>query len=142
MSGDVHSPEQGRDEAFVAFDQLAKERDRLADERDAAADARELAAGFPHTYARLDREHARLDREQAAADRARAARAADAAEELESQLRQAMETRGVIGQAQGLLMARYGIGPEEAFGLLVKRSQDTNTKLHDIAERLVAEATS
>jgi AmiR/NasT family two-component response regulator len=48
-------------------------------------------------------------------------------------LRLAVEHRDVIGQAKGILMERHGIGAEDAFQRLVKISQDTNTKLHEIA---------
>lgn len=52
-------------------------------------------------------------------------------------LRRAVETRNVIGQAQGLLMERYGLDPRRAFELLRRYSQDTNTKLRDVAVQLV-----
>lgn len=48
-------------------------------------------------------------------------------------LRLALVHRDLIGQAKGMLMERHGIGPEEAFQRLRKISQDTNTKLHDVA---------
>jgi GAF domain-containing protein len=38
---------------------------------------------------------------------------------VESNLRIALESRDAIGQAKGVLMERYKIGPTEAFGLLV-----------------------
>ncbi len=63
--------------------------------------------------------------------------AADAAGEEASGLREAMEGRAVIGQAQGLLMAEHGITAAEAFDLLVKASQNSNVKLRDIAAQLV-----
>ncbi|MET7998314.1 ANTAR domain-containing protein [Amycolatopsis sp. NPDC005232] len=50
-----------------------------------------------------------------------------------AQLREALQTREVIGRATGLLMAQRRCGPDEAFGLLTKLSQDTNTKLRDVA---------
>ena len=43
-----------------------------------------------------------------------------------------------IGQAQGILMERFGLEAEEAFAVLTRRSQDTNTKLLDVAECLIA----
>lgn len=46
----------------------------------------------------------------------------------------------MIGQAQGLLMARLGIGPDEAFALLVRASQDRNIKLRELARSLVHDA--
>jgi GAF domain-containing protein len=41
-------------------------------------------------------------------------------------LRRAIDSRDVIGQAKGILMARRGIGSGEAFDILRKSSQDLN----------------
>jgi GAF domain-containing protein len=54
------------------------------------------------------------------------------------QLEEALETRGVIGQAMGILMAREGISAEAAFELLKTGSQHSNTKLREIAAQIVA----
>ncbi len=51
------------------------------------------------------------------------------------QLQQALQTRTVIGQATGLLMAQEGLSSEEAFQKLVHVSQTANVKLRDIAMR-------
>lgn len=53
-------------------------------------------------------------------------------------LHEALETRTVIGQAQGILMAREGIGAAEAFDILRRASQRTNRKLREIAAEMVA----
>jgi hypothetical protein len=58
------------------------------------------------------------------------------AEEV-AQLREALESRDVIGQAKGILMERHGIGADEAFARLVQMSQSGNVKLREIAENLV-----
>jgi len=50
------------------------------------------------------------------------------------QLRRALDSRDAIGQAKGILMARRGIGAEEAFDLLRRTSQEVNVKLRDLAE--------
>ncbi len=55
----------------------------------------------------------------------------------QSQLLQAVASRGLIGQAQGILMERHKITADQAFALLVSASQWTNRKLQDIAEQLV-----
>ncbi|MCG6494238.1 SpoIIE family protein phosphatase [Kitasatospora sp. A2-31] len=52
-------------------------------------------------------------------------------------LRRAMRTRGVIEQAKGMLAERLGCSPDEAFGHLVRLSQDSNRRLADIAAGLV-----
>ncbi|MET7767552.1 PAS and ANTAR domain-containing protein [Nocardia sp. NPDC005366] len=57
---------------------------------------------------------------------------------LEEVLPDLVASRAVIEQAKGVLMVVYGIGPDQAFHVLRWRSQDTNTKLRTIAERLIA----
>ncbi|MDQ6695880.1 MAG: GAF and ANTAR domain-containing protein [Actinomycetota bacterium] len=54
--------------------------------------------------------------------------------ELTEQLREALQTRDVIGQAKGVLMARHGITAEEAFSRIRIASQHQNRKLRTIAE--------
>jgi len=51
-------------------------------------------------------------------------------------LRTAIDTRDVIGQAKGILMERLRLTPEAAFAVLVATSQQTNQKLHSVAEQL------
>jgi hypothetical protein len=55
-------------------------------------------------------------------------------------LRAALRSRQTIGLACGLVMARFGIGPEEAFAYLSRRSQDSNRKLRTVAGDIVREA--
>jgi GAF domain-containing protein len=57
-------------------------------------------------------------------------------EQNQQELRIAVSTREVIGQAQGILMERFKITADLAFRLLVRASQDTNRKLRDIAQEL------
>jgi GAF domain-containing protein len=58
--------------------------------------------------------------------------------ELEAeQLRRAIDSRDVIGQAKGILMARRGISADEAFELLRRTSQDMNLKLRELAHTVV-----
>jgi transcriptional regulator with GAF, ATPase, and Fis domain len=57
--------------------------------------------------------------------------------ELADQMRTAMESRSVIEQAKGILMARHGYDADEAFKSLSKMSQDSNRKLRDIAETII-----
>ena len=45
--------------------------------------------------------------------------------------------RQLIGQAQGILIERHKITADQAFTLLVKASQHTNTRLRDVADELV-----
>ena len=48
----------------------------------------------------------------------------------------ALAHRDVIGQAKGILMERFKITADEAFSVLAKVSQDSNRKLHQVAEEL------
>ncbi|WIY00242.1 GAF and ANTAR domain-containing protein [Amycolatopsis mongoliensis] len=65
-----------------------------------------------------------------------------AAAELESEnLRRAVESRDVIGQAKGILMQRRGITADEAFDVLRRASQDLNVKLADLARTLATRHT-
>jgi len=57
------------------------------------------------------------------------------------QLRRAMQTRPVIDLARGVLMASFGLSPEHAWEVLVTVSQNTNTKLHHVAEEIVGAIT-
>ena len=59
----------------------------------------------------------------------------------EAGLRDAMETRTLIGQAQGMLMERFGIDDKQAFSVLSRYSQDANIRLRDIADQLVRSRT-
>lgn len=63
------------------------------------------------------------------------------AELREAQLRQALTTRDVIGQAKGILMHRRGISADEAFDLLRHTSQDLNIKLAQLARTLATRHT-
>ena len=72
------------------------------------------------------------------ASTALAATLATTAAELESaQLRQALQSRDVIGQAKGILMERRGISADEAFDVLRRASQSLNIKLTTVAQTLV-----
>lgn len=57
-----------------------------------------------------------------------------------AQLQEALDTRVVIEQAKGVLMERERVGPDAAFGRLRAASQDTNTKLRQVAAEVVATA--
>lgn len=53
------------------------------------------------------------------------------------QLRRAMLTRPAIDLARGVLMASFRLSPEDAWSVLVRMSQHTNTKLHQVAEEVL-----
>lgn len=57
--------------------------------------------------------------------------------DLAEQMRQALESRAVIEQAKGVLMATTGGSADEAFAALVERSQHGNVKLREVAQTVV-----
>jgi len=58
----------------------------------------------------------------------------------EDNLRAALQTRKLIGQAVGLVMERFGLDAELAFRYLVRLSSNSNVKLREVAGELVGEA--
>jgi GAF domain-containing protein len=54
------------------------------------------------------------------------------------QLRSSLESRPVIDQAMGIIMALRGCTPEQALKLLRTQSQNGNVKLRDVAAEIVA----
>ena len=55
----------------------------------------------------------------------------------EDGLREAISARHLIGQAQGMLMERYGLDADQAFALLRRYSQQNNVKLRAVAQRVI-----
>lgn len=53
-----------------------------------------------------------------------------------AQLKQAVTTRHVIGEAMGILMGSHGLTEEEAFDVLRRFSQEHNIKLREVARRV------
>ncbi|WP_405072275.1 GAF and ANTAR domain-containing protein [Kribbella sp. NBC_01510] len=49
----------------------------------------------------------------------------------------AVDARKLVGQAMGILMERYAVDGDRAFAILKRYSQDTNTKLRDVAQQLI-----
>ncbi|HUS20382.1 MAG TPA: GAF and ANTAR domain-containing protein [Aeromicrobium sp.] len=66
----------------------------------------------------------------------RAARAMAVAEDS-SGLTTALDTRKLIGQAQGIVMERFDIDADRAFDYLVRQSQARNEKIRALAEWIV-----
>ena len=61
---------------------------------------------------------------------------------LNEQLRRALLTSRTIGVASGIVMAKQSVTQEAAFDMLRKLSNDTNRKLRDVAEHVVATGTT
>ncbi len=53
------------------------------------------------------------------------------------ELERALDVRDLIGQAKGILMERHRLTGDQAFPRLVRVSRSTNTKLVEVARRLV-----
>ncbi|MEU2436972.1 ANTAR domain-containing response regulator [Streptomyces rubradiris] len=79
-------------------------------------------------------------------DRAASAVARERAEQLDvlrleiAQLRHAIDSRPVIDQARGILMAAHACTPDQAWEILREASQRTNTKLRQVAAAVTASA--
>lgn len=56
---------------------------------------------------------------------------------LVSNLGNALDSRSEIGLAQGILMGRYGMTKSAAWSALSRTSQQTNTKLRDVAQDVI-----
>lgn len=61
------------------------------------------------------------------------------AESMSANLREAVESRTIIGQATGILMARRGLTADQAFDVLKQVSQNRNIKLARLAVLLAGE---
>lgn len=55
----------------------------------------------------------------------------------QDQFRSALASRDIIGQAKGVIMERFDLDAVEAFELLTRLSQQSNTRLVDIAVTLI-----
>lgn len=95
-------------------------------------------AGALNVYGDRGREFTRTDIETAQVLAAHAAVALAFAEKIEG-LTIALDSRTTIGQAQGILMHRYGIDADRAFALLKRFSQTENIKLAQVAQRVIDE---
>ena len=60
------------------------------------------------------------------------------AHRLSADLRKALASRDIIGQAKGVLIAQGAADEQTAFQMLAAASQCSNTKLHDVARQVVA----
>ena len=56
----------------------------------------------------------------------------------DEQMYKALQSRDVIGQAKGILMAQQNVSADEAFDILRRASQRMNIKLREVAERVAS----
>jgi hypothetical protein len=94
------------------------------------AGALNLLGSAPHAFS--------LEGEALGAMLATHAAVALAAINREQQFESALASRDNIGQAKGMLMERFSIDAVQAFDMLKKLSQSTNTPLRTIAARVIA----
>jgi GAF domain-containing protein len=99
-----------------------------------------IYAGAPQTFTCEQRARARAYADQAAGAIAVATRLAHHTQ-LTDDLRAAMASRTIIDQAMGILMGQLRCNAEEAFAILRTTSQNTNTRLRDVATTLIAQTT-
>ena len=64
------------------------------------------------------------------------------ARRLGAQLSEALDNRDVIAQAKGVLIAQGAASDQGAFAMLATASQRSNTKLTEVARRVIASAIS
>jgi transcriptional regulator with GAF, ATPase, and Fis domain len=64
------------------------------------------------------------------------------ADDVRLQFQSALASRDTIGQAKGMIMERFKVDAIRAFELLTKLSQDSNTRVADIAAELVSRGTA
>jgi AmiR/NasT family two-component response regulator len=67
----------------------------------------------------------------------RAEARAEAGERRIRALLRALDSRGAIEQAKGIVMGAFDLDPDAAFGVLVWVSQQANVKLSDVADRFL-----
>jgi hypothetical protein len=155
LAADLDARADVRDQEAHVRDVTASARGRRAREsagdpdpgwadRFTAAGNRDDAVG-DRGESRRDRKSAGASRRRAAAQRKRAAHeraaaieAAQVARATIEQLRSMLDTRIVIAQAAGLLMGRHALTYATAVHRLETLSQNTDTKMLDVAARLIA----
>ena len=103
---------------------------------DGADGALNLYAQLPNAYGSDDRAKAAILAALAGTALSAAVNRRDAQARSDN-LEQALLSREVIGQAQGILIERERITAEQAFDILRRASQHLNEKLRDIAQHLV-----
>ena len=97
--------------------------------RRGAAGALNLFGSAPCTFT--------LEAETLGAMLATHAALAFSAVDTQGQFYSALATRDHIGQAKGILMERFNLDSMQAFEMLKRLSQDTNTPIRDLARRVI-----
>lgn len=95
-----------------------------------------LYAQYPRAFGVIDRARGLLLAALAGAALT-SAQTHEASDLRSDNLREALGTREMIGQAQGILMERERVSAEQAFDILRRASQHLNIKLREVAQSLV-----
>lgn len=103
---------------------------------DGTRGALNLYARYPQAFGVIDRAKGLL-LSSLAGVALTTAEAHDDEERRRDNLQAALITRAVIGQAQGILIERERVTPDQAFDILRRASQHLNVKLRDVAQSLV-----
>jgi GAF domain-containing protein len=127
LSAEVRWPEWSPEAARLGFRSVLSTGLHTADDRPLGA--LNLYRREPAGFGVQDQQTARL--------LAAHATAAIAAALRQQNLQVAVESRTVIGQAEGILMIRYGLNAEQAIAVLRRCSQQANIKLRDLAAAVV-----
>jgi hypothetical protein len=105
--------------------------------------ALDLYAALPRAYGATDRTKALIFATHAGVALGAAEALENATVSLNAELRRVADLRGalasreVIGQAEGILIERERITPDQAFAVLRRASQHLNVKLREVAQYLV-----
>src|SRR5207248_3194964 len=134
----VYSADLASEQRWPAFAPRAAERgvgsilsNKIA--ANATVAALNMYAGQAHSFTDADREAARLFALFAAVMMGFSQERMQA-----TQLRAALESRDVIGQAKGIIMERDKLTADQAFEKLRRASQQLNRKLRELAEDVAA----
>lgn len=93
--------------------------------------------GALNLYSTTTRDYTADDRDTAVVFASHAAATIMSVRERDN-LREAVEGRTLIGQAQGILMARFDLDADRAFAVLRRFSQTQNVKLRTVAQLVIA----
>jgi GAF domain-containing protein len=141
---DYYSSDLRRDPRWPRFGPTAAERGLASllslhlfkpDRRDRSLGALNMYGTRPDAFTERDRAVAAVLAAHASIALAAAGSSADL-QRANVEMREALESRDVIGQAKGILMERHRITAEEAFDMLRRASQHLNVKLREVAQDL------
>jgi len=126
LANDPRYPSWGPKAAAMGFGSLLAARLTIGDS----------TIGALNLYATETREYSLDDRDTAVVFASHAAATIMTVRERDN-LKEAVEGRTLIGQAQGILMERFDLDAQRAFAVLRRFSQTQNVKLRQVAELVI-----